>query len=96
MKSSHILKRMPLSKASLHKWSSRRRFCTTNNGQLACVPKSSREGDVICILFGGEVPYVLRPIRDGYYSVIGECYVDNIMDGESLSHGTMPREFQLT
>jgi hypothetical protein len=81
--------------ACLHKWSSRRRFCTTANGRLACVPKSSHEGDVICILFGGEVPYVLRPIRDGYYSVIGECYVDNIMHGESLSDDTMPREFRL-
>jgi hypothetical protein len=81
--------------ASLHRWSSRRRFCTTTNGRLACVPKNSHERDVICILFGGEVPYVLRPIRAGYYSVIGECYVDNIMHGESLSHDTMPREFQL-
>lgn len=81
--------------ASLHKWSSRRRFCTTAKGRLACIPKSSRKGDVICILFGGEVPYVLRPISDGYYSVIGECYVDNIMHSESLSDDTMPREFQL-
>jgi hypothetical protein len=81
--------------ASLHKWSSKRRLCTTTSGRLACVPKSTHEGDVICILFGGEVPYVLRPIRDGSYSVIGECYVDNIMHGESLSHDAIPREFRL-
>lgn len=81
--------------ASLYKWSSRRRFCTTNNGRLACVPRGSMEGDVICILFGGEVPYVLRPIGDGFYSVIGECYVHDIMHGESLSHDTFPKEFQL-
>lgn len=84
-----------LVEASLFKWSSRRRLCTTSNGRLACVPKSSRQGDVICTLFGAEVPYILRPIAKGFYSVIGECYVDDIMHGESLSDDTMPREFQL-
>lgn len=81
--------------ASLDRWSSRRRFSVTGNGRLACVPKGSREGDAICILFGGEVPYVLRRTGDGFYAVVGECYVDNIMHGESVSHDTMPREFRL-
>jgi hypothetical protein len=81
--------------ASLHKWSSRRRFCTTFKGRLACIPKGSREGDFICILFGGEVPYVLRPMNNGYYCVIGECYVDDIMHGESLSDDTTTQVFQL-
>ena len=44
--------------ASLGRWSSRRLFSVTSNGRLACVPKGSMEGDAICILFGGEVPYV--------------------------------------
>ena len=81
--------------ASLDRWSSRRRFSVTSNGRLACVPKGSRKGDAICILFGGEVPYVLRPTGDGFYTVVGECYVDNIMHGESLSHDTISREFRL-
>jgi hypothetical protein len=81
--------------ASLDRWSSRRRFSVTRNGRLACVPKGSREGDAICILFGGEVPYVLRPAGGGFYAIVGECYVDNIMHGESLSHDTISREFRL-
>ena len=81
--------------ASLDRWSSRRRFSVTNNGRLACVPKDSSEGDVICVLFGGEVPYVLRSAGDGFYTVVGECYVDDIMHGESLSHDITPCEFRL-
>ncbi|KAH7354652.1 heterokaryon incompatibility protein-domain-containing protein [Rhexocercosporidium sp. MPI-PUGE-AT-0058] len=81
--------------ASLDLWSSRRRFSVTRFGQLACVPKGSRVGDVICVVFGGEVPYVLRPAEGGFYTVVGECYVDDIMHGESLSYDTVPREFRL-
>jgi len=82
-------------KASLDRWSLRRRFLVTSNRRLACVPKGSREGDIICILFRGEVPYVLRPTSDGFYAVVSECYVDNIIHGESLSHDTISREFRL-
>lgn len=81
--------------ASLDLWSSRRRFSVTRNGRLACVPKGSREGDAICILFGGEVPYVLRPAGAGFYTIVGECYVNNIMHGEGLSHDTISRDFRL-
>ncbi|OCK74060.1 HET-domain-containing protein [Lepidopterella palustris CBS 459.81] len=81
--------------ASLDRWSSTRRFSVTRKGRLACVPKDSEEGDVICILFGGEVPYVLRPTSDGFHAVVGECYVDGIMHGESLSYATASREFRL-
>ncbi|TVY80444.1 Heterokaryon incompatibility protein 6 OR allele [Lachnellula suecica] len=81
--------------ASLDMWSARRRFALTHNGRLACVPKNTKEGDVICILFGGEAPFVLRPTSGGFYAVVGECYVNDIMQGESLSHDTISREFRL-
>jgi len=88
-----------LIESSLEKWSSKRRFCRTSKGNLACVPPGTREGDLICILYGGEVPYVLRPLRAGstdLYAVIGECYVDGIMHGEALSRGiSRLRHFKL-
>jgi hypothetical protein len=80
---------------SIDRWSSKRRFCITQNNALACVPKGSRKGDIICVLFGGEVPYVLRPTGSGFYQVVGECYVHGIMYGEALSYDTGTREFQL-
>jgi len=42
-----------------------------------------REGDIVCISFGGRVPYVLCPYND-HYELIGECYVHGLMDGEVL------------
>lgn len=80
---------------SIYRWASRRRFCVTRHGQLAFVPKDSTKGDIICVLFGGEVPYVLRPLKDGSYVVVGECYQARIMNGESLSHDAASRVFRL-
>jgi hypothetical protein len=74
-----------LIESSLEKWSSKRRFCTTIKGRLACVPVSAQTGDLICILHGGEVPYVLRPHGGGHYIVVGECYVDGVMHDEAFS-----------
>ncbi|KAE9376548.1 hypothetical protein N431DRAFT_529685 [Stipitochalara longipes BDJ] len=50
-------------------------------------PPGTREGDLICILFGCSVPVILRKIPNngkGLYNFIGECYVHGIMDGEAL------------
>jgi hypothetical protein len=69
--------------ASIQKWSSKRRFCVTKAGRFACVPLEAEENDVICILFGANVPYVLRQ-KGEHYEVVGECYVDGIMHGEGL------------
>ncbi|KAF2121032.1 hypothetical protein BDV96DRAFT_566128 [Lophiotrema nucula] len=45
--------------------------------------------DVVCILQGAEVPFVLRPrgisrYKNQSYEVVGECYVHGIMDGEAV------------
>jgi hypothetical protein len=81
---------------SLQNWSSRRRFCRTKCQRIGFVPKVAQAGDIICVLYGGEVPYVLRPRKDGCYSVIGECYIHGIMHGEALSDGgTRTKEFKL-
>ncbi|KAF4635772.1 hypothetical protein G7Y89_g2324 [Cudoniella acicularis] len=39
---------------------------------MGLAPPTGQDGDVICILAGGEVPHVLRAIEDGYYKMIGE------------------------
>ncbi|KAI0515179.1 heterokaryon incompatibility protein-domain-containing protein [Xylaria bambusicola] len=58
------------------------KFCITENGRFAQIPQTSEVGDCICILVGGEVPFVVRPTRRGTYTIVGECYVDGVMDGE--------------
>ena len=58
----------------------------TNDGIMGLGPAWMAEGDVICILFGGSTPYVLRPTgSDGEFHFIGECYVYGIMDGEAMT-----------
>lgn len=39
--------------------------------------------DTVCVLLGCSVPVVLRKIED-HYIFIGECYVENIMQGEVM------------
>ncbi len=59
------------------------------------MPKTSEKRDKLCVLFDGQVPYVLRPRNDGCYTVVGECYLDEIMHCDSLSDDTVTTEFRL-
>jgi hypothetical protein len=43
-----------------------------------------RVGDVVVILYGCTVPYVMRPRRDGTMEFVGNCYVHGLMNGEEL------------
>ncbi|KAH7123242.1 hypothetical protein B0J13DRAFT_647398 [Dactylonectria estremocensis] len=65
-----------------NRWYQARRFGITTSGDYAAVPKAARQGDTICIFNGGRVPYVLRPGKQGYYQLVGECYVHEMMRGE--------------
>jgi hypothetical protein len=60
-----------------------RTFMTTTRGYAVLAPGNVQEGDVICILFRGKVPYVLRPI-ERYHRFLGDCYVHSTMDGEAV------------
>ncbi|KAL1386690.1 heterokaryon incompatibility protein-domain-containing protein [Phyllosticta capitalensis] len=61
-------------------------FVKTSRGYIGLVDKSVFKGDVICILSGGSVPYVLRPVpgEEGKYQFIGEAYIEGIMYGEAM------------
>lgn len=41
--------------------------------------------DVICVLLGGPVPYILRPLGGEMYNFLGECYVSGYMFGEAMA-----------
>ncbi len=40
-------------------------------------------GDIIVILFGCDIPVVLRPYQ-GHYEFVSCCYIDGLMQGEGL------------
>jgi hypothetical protein len=52
-------------------------------------PPQTNTGDIICVLFGCSVPVVLRrqdsdDSTEKRYTLVGECYVHGMMDGEAL------------
>jgi hypothetical protein len=61
-----------------------RRLFTTASGHLGLGPSTMEPKDVIAVLFGGKVPFVLRPLGNGQWRFIGPCYVHGIMKGEAL------------
>jgi hypothetical protein len=78
--------------------SSGRNLCVTARGYLGYVPSGSQIGDKVCILFGSAVPFILREDKDGFFMLVGECYVHGIMDGEAMKEqdmGTLSRDLQL-
>lgn len=61
----------------------------TEGDKVGLCPAVAKEGDIIVILYGGNVPYLLRP-ADGNDSseerfyLVGECYLDGFMHGEAM------------
>jgi hypothetical protein len=51
---------------------------------LSC--RHIRRGDIIALIHGAQVPFVLRRNTNGTYSMISEAYVDGIMDGEAAEN----------
>ena len=65
----------------------RRRLFITSNNNAGLAPWNAEPGDMICILLGCRSPVVLR--RQGghwpyHYVLIGEAYVEGMMDGEAM------------
>jgi hypothetical protein len=53
-------------------------------------------GDLVCILFGRDVPYVLQPTEvEGQYLLIGKCYIESLMQGEAIDTELRDQKFTL-
>ncbi len=55
----------------------------TEGGYLVLGPRNAVLDDVVCILYGGIVPFILRK-QGEQYELVGECYTHGIMDGEAM------------
>jgi hypothetical protein len=60
-----------------------RTLFTTSKGYIGIGPKALQVGDLLCVLSGGRVPFVLRR-KDDIFQLIGECYVYGIMSGQAV------------
>ena len=63
-----------------------RLFFLSDSGWMGLAPAAAMKGDLVCILIGGATPFVLRPVGESFYQLIGECYVHGMMDGEAMDH----------
>jgi len=71
---------------------SERNFIRTSKGYFGWAPKCATVGDLIAILPGGQVPYVLKVKGDTMvgsnslrrYIFLGDSYIHGIMDGEAI------------
>jgi hypothetical protein len=56
----------------------------TQKGRLGLSSERVMRHDMIAIIAGIQVPFVLRPRDAGAFSVVSEAYVDGIMDGKTV------------
>jgi hypothetical protein len=74
-----------------------RKFFVTEKRNMCLGPGATIPGDIVCVLFGGSKPYVLRPIpHTDHHLFVGECYVHGLMDGEAidmLERGELDRQW---
>jgi hypothetical protein len=75
----------------------KRSFIVTEKGYMGLGPSRTQSGDVVCVLRGGNVPFILRESQDRYYMFVGESYVHGIMDGSFVREAKMEdmREFRI-
>lgn len=64
-------------------------FFVSQQGYIGVGPEDTRVGDVVYVLFGGSVPFLLRDLPEvegirGSHTFVGHAYVHGIMDGEAL------------
>ncbi|KAI1451148.1 hypothetical protein F5Y02DRAFT_18390 [Annulohypoxylon stygium] len=66
------------------------RFVTTKRKLCGVVPGNALVGDLVSIINGADVPFLLRKLENQkisfQYRLIGGCYIHGIMLGEALDH----------
>jgi hypothetical protein len=63
---------------------------TTAKGYAGTGP-STESQDLVCILDGAPMPFIMRCSKqdENYYELIGECYIQGIMDGKAVAAGDL-------
>jgi Heterokaryon incompatibility protein (HET) len=67
----------------IRRWAYSRRLVSTSRGTLGLAPLLTEPGDKICILYGGQTPFILRHDLGDTYTLVGESYMHGFMNGEA-------------
>lgn len=60
-----------------------RTFVITLAGKMGIGPIDSQSGDNVAILYGGQIPYIIRR-REPDWALLGESYIEGLMSGEAI------------
>lgn len=80
----------------IYSWNEQVKVFACDSGYLGSGLSGAQTGDQLCILYGGKLPYIVRPHEDGkHYTFICEAYVPGLMHGEALKMDLPDTEFLL-
>jgi hypothetical protein len=73
------------------------RLFTLDDMSWGLCPPETLPGDILCIIYGANAPFVMRKypdtdLGDGSYILIGDCYVEGIMNGEAMLREDLPEQ----
>jgi hypothetical protein len=67
----------------------RRRIFVATDGGMGMAPQEARKDDLVCIIHGAPVPFILRRMEkadDELYYLVGPCYLNNMMTREGFEN----------
>jgi len=70
-------------------------FCWTESGCMGRCLKAARPGDYVVLLYGGELPYILRERAEGGWVFVTSCYIHGLMGGEGMAEASPDMEFSI-
>ena len=62
-------------------------FFVSSTGYMGIGPLAARDGDIICVIPGCNVPLMIRK-KDEYYTLVGGCFIWGLMRGEGMEAGS--------
>ena len=62
----------------------RTRF-TMEGGAIGVGPNTMRKDDLVCVLYGGDISFIIRQVEAKGYLLMGECYIWELMRGRALA-----------
>lgn len=83
-----------------------RQLFSTSTGHIGIGPVGVEVGDIVCVLVDASVPFLIRRVQTGSldgaprgqernHELVGECYVQGIMDGEFMATGAPLQDIML-
>jgi hypothetical protein len=62
-----------------------RKFFVTKRGFCGLGPRFLGEQDIVCIVFGCDLPLIIQPTEHPtHYRFIGDCFIHGLVDGEAI------------